>query len=154
MKKSSKNRKRKPPKPKNIEQGMQTLFHATFNIQYHLVLVTKYRRKVINNDIAKLLEERFKHILAKQECELIECNGEPDHMHLLISATPKAQMSKVVNALKGASARIVRKNFPEHMAKFYSAPVLYSRSYCLVSSGGAPLETIKAYINRQEGFDD
>jgi len=51
-----------------------------------------------------------------------------------------------VNSLKTATSRLVRKEFSEHLGEFYWKPVFYSRSYCLVSCGGAPLEIVKQYL--------
>ncbi|EJG0024301.1 transposase [Vibrio parahaemolyticus] len=122
-------------------------------MHYHLVLVTKYRRRCITPEVAAYLESQYKRLLETWDCELLECNGEPDHLHLLISANPKIQPSKRVNSLKTATSRLVRKEFSEHLGKFYWKPVFYSRSYCLVSCGGAPLEIVKQYLDQQEGFN-
>lgn len=134
-------------------QQVKTLHHSVYAIHYHLVLVTKYRHKCINNDISLFLKGHYKRLLESWGCELLECNGEPDHMHLLISADPKIQPSKMVNSLKTATSRLVRKSFPEYLSKFYWKPIFYSRSYCLISCGGAPLEIIKQYLLQQEGFE-
>ncbi len=115
--------------------------------------MTKYRRRWITPEVAAYLESQYKRLLGTWDCELLECNGEPDHLHLLISANPKIQASKMVNSLKTATSRLVRKAFSEHLGKFYWQPVFYSRSYCLVSGGGAPLEIVKQYLDQQEGFD-
>ena len=115
--------------------------------------MTKYRRRWITPEVAAYLESQYKRLLGTWDCELLECNGEPDHLHLLISANPKIQPSKMVNSLKTATSRLVRKAFSEHLDKFYWKPVFYSRSYCLVSCGGAPLEIVKQYLDQQEGFD-
>ncbi|MBC5851126.1 IS200/IS605 family transposase [Vibrio metschnikovii] len=135
------------------KQVLNTLHHSVFNIHYHLVLVTKYRRRCITPEVAAYLELQYKRLLETWDCELLECNGEPDHLHLLISANPKIQPSKMVNSLKTATSRLVRKEFSEHLSKFYCKPVFYSRSYCLVSCGGAPLESVKQYLDQQEWFD-
>lgn len=131
---------------------MKLLNHSIYNISYHLVLVTKYRKRCITPEIAIYLSEQYKRLLESWDCELLECNGEPDHLHLLISASPKIQPSKMVNSLKTVTSRLVRKEFAEHLTPFYWKPVFYSRSYCLVSCGGAPLDIIKQYLEQQEGF--
>lgn len=135
------------------KQDLNTLNHSVFSINYHLVLVTKYRNRCINTAVAEYLGEQYKRLLEGWGCELLEYNGEPDHVHLLISASPKIQPSKMVNSLKTATSRLVRKEFSSHLKKFYWKPVFYSRSYCLVSCGGAPLEIIKQYLEQQEGFE-
>lgn len=135
------------------KQALNTLYHSVYNIHYHLVIVTKYRRRCITPEVAAYLESQYKRLLKSWDCELLECNGEPDHLHLLISANPKMQPSKMVNSLKTATSRLVRKEFSEHLGELYWKPVFYSRNYCLVSCGGAPLEIVKQYLAQQEGFD-
>ena len=100
------------------------------------------------------LREIFSNTLEKWEGELLEFNGEADYVHLLISANPKAQPSKLVNNLKTVSSRLIRKDFPEHLAKMYQdKPIFWSRSYCLISCGGAPIAVLKQYIQQQEKID-
>lgn len=135
------------------KQALKTLNHSVYDIHYHLVLVTKFRRPCINNELADFLESEYRRLLEGWNCELIECNGEPDHMHLLISAPPNVQPSKMVNSLKTATSRLARKSFSKYLSKYYWKPVFYSRSYCLVSCGGAPLSIIEQYLEQQEGFD-
>ncbi|HAS7809004.1 TPA: IS200/IS605 family transposase [Vibrio cholerae] len=135
------------------KQSLNTLYHSVYNIHFHLVLVTKYRRRCITPEVATYLESQYKRLLEPWGCELLECNGEPDHLHLLISANPKIQPSKMVNSLKTATSRLVRKEFSEHLKQFYWEPVFYSRSYCLVSCRGAPLDIVKQYLEQQEGFE-
>ena len=130
-------------------QDLKTLNHCIFNLQYHLVLVTKYRRKVITKDMLIRLEEIFNRLLEQWECELIEFNGESDHVHLLISTNPKAQTSKLVNNLKTVTSRLIRKEFEQQVKRFYWKPVFWSRTYCLLSVGGAPLSVLKQYIENQ-----
>lgn len=100
------------------------------------------------------LTEIFCATLNKWECGLIECNGEPDHIHLLISINPKVQPSKLVNNLKTVSSRLIRKEFEEHLNRVYRGkPVFWSRSYCLISCGGAPISVLRQYIQEQAEID-
>lgn len=125
--------------------------HCVYNVKYHLVLVTKYRHKVINSDILNRLSEMASDRIAAWEGELVEINGEPDHLHILFELPPKYAVSDFVNALKTGTSRKIRKEFPEHLKPFYWKPVFWSRSYCVVTCGGAPLSVIKQYIENQEG---
>lgn len=113
-------------------------------------MVTKYRKKCINLELLTRLKEISESICSDWECELIEFNGEEDHVHLLISLNPKVQPSKFVNNLKTVSSRLIRRDFDSHLKKYFWKPFFWSRSYCLVSSGGAPLEIIKQYIQSQD----
>ncbi|MGI8640330.1 MAG: IS200/IS605 family transposase [Pyrinomonadaceae bacterium] len=114
------------------------------------VVCTKYRNKCIDSVILKRLGEIFKATLEKWECELLEFNGEADHVHLLMSVNPKARLSDLVNNLKTVSSRLIRKEFTEQLAVHYWKPVFWSRSYCILTCGGAPLSVIKQYIENQE----
>jgi putative transposase len=80
---------------------------------------------------------------------LLEFGGEADHVHLLFSAYPNLDLSKFINNLKTVSSRMIRKNFPEHLKGFYYKPVLWTRAYCLLSTGGATIEIIEKYIQNQ-----
>lgn len=85
---------------------------------------------------------------------LIEVNGEPDHVHLLLTLPPKHAIADFVNALKTGTSRRLRNDYRERVNRFYSKPVLWSRSYCVISCGGAPLEIIKQYIESQDRPED
>lgn len=96
---------------------------------------------------------------ARARCEawggrLIEVNGEADHVHLLLELPPSAALADFVNALKTGTSRRLRNTFAAHLAAFYSKPVLWSRSYCVLSCGGAPLAVIRQYIEQQARSDD
>jgi putative transposase len=131
------------------KQPLDTLHHCVFKLQYHLVLVTKYRRQVISKEMKKRLGQIFSDTLRKWECELIEFNAEADHVHLLFSATPKPALSKLVNNLKTVSSRLIRKEFRGEISQVYWKPEFWHRSYCLLTCGGAPVSVIKQYIQQQ-----
>jgi putative transposase len=123
--------------------------HCVFNIKYHLVLVTKCRRKAFTKDMLNRLESICSDLCETWGIGLIEFGGESDHIHLLLDFHPAAQPSKFVNNLKTVTSRRIRKEFSEHLQKFYWKPVMWTRAYCLLSAGGAPIETIKKYIENQ-----
>lgn len=124
--------------------------HCVYRINLHIVFVTKYRRKVINADILKSLEAIFSKLCQNQKSELIEFGGESDHVHLLIDISPDIAPSRLVNTLKTISSRMIRKEFAEHINKFYWKPVFWTGAYCVISAGGAPLEVLKTYIQNQD----
>ena len=113
------------------------------------MLVTNYRNKCLDTELRDRLNDIFKVLLEKWDCELIEFNGEEDHVHLLIEMNPTIQPSKLINNLKTVSSRYLRKEFEEHLKQYYWKPVLWSRAYCLLSTGGATIDTIKKYIESQ-----
>lgn len=125
--------------------------HAQYRLEYHLVLVTKYRKACITEDMFQFLKAETVRIFALNEVELLEMNYEPDHVHLLFSAPPQVQLSKIINSYKSATSRHLRKNYAEHLAGFYYKPYFWSRSYLILSSGGAPIEVIRRYIQNQKG---
>jgi putative transposase len=134
----------------NQKQELKYLYHSVYNLSYHLVIVTKYRKKCIDKDMLSRLEEIFRATLEKWEGELLEFNGEADHVHLLISVSPKVQLSRLINNLKTVSSRLIRKEFATKLNKLYKTRVFWNRSYCILSCGGAPLSVLKQYIENQE----
>lgn len=135
------------------KQELSSLHHCIFSLQYHLVLVTKYRKRVISEEMLKRLIEILDGTLKKWDCQLIEGNGENDHVHLLFEATPKVQLSVLVNNLKTVSSRLIRKEFQQEISKTYWKPVFWHRSYCIITCGGAPIDVIKRYIENQGAGD-
>lgn len=123
--------------------------HCVFNMHVHLVFVTKYRKDVFTKPMLDAMEGMFKKVCLDFEAELVEFDGEDDHVHLLISYPPKVAVSTLVNSLKGVSSRHLRKEFPEIKSKLWGGS-LWSPSYFASSCGGAPLEIIKQYIEQQQ----
>ena len=122
--------------------------HSVFLLHYHLVMCIKYRRKVINDSISDRLKNIFVDIAPNYGVELLEWNHDVDHVHLLFKAKPNTEISKLLNAYKSASSRRIKNEFPsirKHLWKEY----FWSKSYCLVTTGGAPLEVVKQYIENQ-----
>ena len=114
----------------------------------HLVFVTKYRKKVFNNEILKAMQEIFSNVCDGFEAELTEFNGEDNHVHLVINYPPKYSVSVLVNSLKGISSRYLRQDFKE-LQEYYWKGVLWSPSYFAGSCGGASLDILKRYIDDQ-----
>ena len=136
-----------------MSTNLHSYRHCVYKINLHIVFVTKYRRKVINADILKSLEAIFSKLCQNQKSELIEFGGESDHVHLLIDISPDIAPSRLVNTLKTISSRMIRKEFAEHINKFYWKPVFWTGAYCVISAGGAPLEILKTYIQNQNEPD-
>lgn len=122
--------------------------HSVFLLYYHLVLVTKYRRKVIDDNISNRLKEIFEKIQGNYNITLQEWNHDKDHIHILFKAHPNSELSKFINAYKSASSRLIKKEFPEIKQQLWKE-YFWSRSYCLLTTGGAPIEVIKKYIKSQ-----
>lgn len=127
--------------------------HSVFSLTVHLVFVCKRRGKVFEASHLSFLKEVFDSVLDDFESELLEFNGESDHVHLLVSYPPKHSVSGLVNSLKGVSSRRLKSEFPE-LASFWSIQksknALWSPSYFASSTGGATIETLKRYIQDQD----
>ena len=122
--------------------------HSVFCLHYHLVLLVKYRRKVIDDTVSQRLREIFEYIQPSYNITLQEWNHDQDHVHVLFSAHPNSELTKFLNAYKSASSRLIKKEFPEIRQKLWKE-YFWSRSFCLISTGGAPIEVIKKYIESQ-----
>ena len=122
--------------------------HSVFLLHYHLVICIKYRRKVIDDSVSNRLKEIFIDIAPNYGVELLEWNHDIDHVHLLFKAKPNTEISKLLNAYKSASSRRIKNEFPS-IRKYLWKEYFWSKSYCLVTTGGAPLEVVKQYIENQ-----
>ena len=115
---------------------------------YHLVLVVKYRQKVFDNDISGRAKEIFQYIAPKYNITLIEWNHDKDHVHIMFKAHPNSELSRFINAYKSASSRLLKKEYPGILEKLWNG-FFWSRSFCLVTTGGASIDVIKRYIESQ-----
>jgi putative transposase len=125
--------------------------HAVFSLQYHLVLIIKYRRKALCDEA---IRERLKNIvwdLAKQlGIEIIVQEPAEDHIHILFKAKPSTDLVKIVNTLKGVTARRMRKEFPQ-LKELLWGDSFWSDSYFLASTGQVSLDVLKKYVEEQQG---
>ncbi len=119
-------------------------------LHVHLVFVTKYRRGVLNDDMLTLCESTMRSVCDDFEAQLVEFNGEEDHVHLLVEYPPKIAISKLVNSLKGVSARRLRFEFTGQVNRHSMNGHLWSPSYFAASCGGAPISIIRQYIEQQQ----
>jgi putative transposase len=115
----------------------------------HLVFVAKYRRKVFDGDAIGRLRAIFGKVCADFDAELVEFDGEHDHVHLLVEYPPKVAVSNLVNSLKGVSSRLLRKERPNTQKRYWKG-VLWSPSYFASSCGGAQISIVRQYIEQQQ----
>ncbi|HAX79661.1 MAG TPA: IS200/IS605 family transposase [Cyanobacteria bacterium UBA11372] len=123
------------------------------DLKVHLVLTTKYRRKVFTGEMLKRLHEVFLDLLGKWDCKLVEFNGEADHIHLLFQYHPDVALSNLVNNLKSVSSRKLRQEFEDRVNQFYRKDVLWNGSYFVASCGGVTISTLRQYIENQDTPD-
>ena len=122
--------------------------HSVFLLHYHLILVVKYRRQVFEDNISTRAKEIFEYIAPNYNITLQEWNYDKDHVHILFKAHPNTHISKFINAYKSASSRLLKKEFPQIRQKLWKE-YFWSQSFCLLTTGGAPIEVIKNYIENQ-----
>lgn len=127
---------------------LESVHHSVFLMYYHLVLVVKYRRKVFDDVISDRAREIFEYIAPKHGITVEEWNHDIDHIHVLFRAQPKTELSKFINAYKSASSRLLKQKYPQIRRKLWKE-YFWSRSFCLLTSGGAPIDLIRRYIESQ-----
>ena len=122
--------------------------HSVFLLNYHLILVVKYRRKVFDDIISERAKDIFFRISPNYNITLQEWGHDGDHVHILFRAHPNTAISKFINAYKSASSRLLKKEFPSIREKLWKEQ-FWSQSFCLLTTGGSPLEIVKEYIQTQ-----
>ncbi|MCM3222721.1 IS200/IS605 family transposase [Bacillus cereus] len=122
--------------------------HSVFLLYYHLVLVVKYRRNVFDDDMSDYAKELFVRLSENYNITLVEWNHDVDHVHILFKAHPNTEMTKFINAYKSASSRLIKRDFPQVKKKLWKE-IFWSRSFCLLTTGGSPIDVVKTYIENQ-----
>ena len=122
--------------------------HSVFLLHYHLVLVVKYRRKVFDDNISNYAKNMFIRLGKKYNITLAEWNHDVDHIHIMFKAQPNTEISKFINAYKSASSRLIKKNFPQVKQNLWKE-YFWSRSFCLITTGGVSIDILKRYIENQ-----
>lgn len=115
---------------------------------YHLIMVVRYRRKVIDNPISERAKGIWEHIAPKYGIVLEEWNHDIDHVYVMFHVQSRTELGKFINAYKSASSRLIKKEYPEIRQKLWKE-MFWSQSFCLLSAGGAPIEVIRQYIETQ-----
>ncbi|MEC2745358.1 IS200/IS605 family transposase [Bacillus cereus] len=122
--------------------------HSVFLLYYHLVLVVKYRRNVFADDMSDYAKDMFVRLSESYNITLVEWNHDIDHVHILFKAHPNTEMTKFINAYKSASSRLIKRDFPQVKKKLWKE-MFWSRSFCLLTTGGSPIDVVKTYIENQ-----
>jgi len=120
------------------------------DLKLHLVLTTKYRRKVFTDGMLTRLHVILEELLIKWDCKLIEFNGEADHVHALLQYHPDLQLSTLIGNIKSTTSRKLRQEFAEHLRRFYTKNVFWNGSYFVASCGGVTITTLRHYIESQD----
>lgn len=122
--------------------------HSVFSMYYHLVLVVKYRREAFDDKISDYAKGMFVKLGEKYNISLVEWNHDKDHVHILFKAHPNTELSKFINAYKSASSRLIKRDFPQIRKRLWKE-MFWSRSFCLLTTGGSPIKVVKKYIENQ-----
>ncbi|MGR0329672.1 IS200/IS605 family transposase [Bacillus cereus] len=122
--------------------------HSVFLLYYHLMLVVKYRRNVFDDDMSDYAKDMFVRLSENYNITLVEWNHDVDHVHILYKAHPNTEMIKFINAYKSASSRLIKRDFPQVKKKLWKE-MFWSRSFCLLTTGGSPIDVVKIYIENQ-----
>ena len=135
---------------KKADQSYYTNRHSCFLLQYHMVLVTKYRHPVLTEEVSNRLYEITRDVFVNAwGCTVISMKTDQDHIHVLFEAPPQVQLSKLVNNYKTVSARLLRKEYANFLKKYYWKPFFWSRSYFIGCVSDVTEEIINTYINNQ-----
>jgi len=122
--------------------------HTVYDIQYHIIWITKYRYKVLTGKIAERTRELLRHGCDSQGITIIRGSVSPDHVHMLISSPPRLSPSKILQYLKGRSSKLLQEEFSE-LRKRYWGQHLWATGYFCRTVGAVTDEMIKAYIEQQ-----
>lgn len=120
--------------------------NVVYRCAYHVVWCPKYRRPVIEGAVDERLKQLIAEVCAERECNLIELETMPDHVHLLVECDPQYGIHRLVKQIKGRSSRVLRQEFDSLRSRL---PTLWTNSYFVATVGGAPLAAIKEYVANQ-----
>ena len=128
-------------------EGYKSNNNVVYSSKYHVVWCPKYRRKVLEGQIAKRCEQILRQTAKKYRAEVIALEIMPDHVHLLVEIDPQFGIHRLVKNLKGVSSHQLRKEFASLVSRL---PTLWTNSYFVSTVGGAPRSVIKQYVENQK----
>ena len=124
--------------------------HSVYDIQYHLVWTTKYRYRVMTDEIGHRVRDIIRQICMTRDVIILQGHVSPDHIHVLVSCPPQIAPSSLVQMLKGKSSRMLQQEYP-HLRKRYWGQHMWARGYFCATVGAVTDKMVKAYIHQQEG---
>lgn len=124
--------------------------HAVYDLNYHIVLVTKYRRPVLAGEVAEHLKRECIRLIDEKEGAVREIETDMDHVHILAELSPKYPVTGLINSLKGVTSRILRRDHWDEISKDLWGDSLWSESYYVATAGGVTIDTIRQYVQSQK----
>lgn len=122
--------------------------HSVYDLKYHIVWITKYRKPILRGEIGKRVRELIRQTCASLDVYIVKGHVSKDHVHLLVSVPPNVAVSELVKRLKGRSSRLMLEEFGE-LRKLYWGRHLWARGYFVASSGNVTDDVIAEYIEKQ-----
>ena len=132
----------------NRQMEYRKTSHAVYDIKYHLVWITKYRKPVMRGDIGLRLRELIRQTCATLDVQIEKGHIAADHVHLLVSVPPNVSVSELMQRVKGRSSRLMLDEYTELKKQFWGQH-LWARGYFAASTGNVTDEIIKQYIESQ-----
>ena len=130
-------------------QSYKSGSHTRYDIKYHIIWITKYRKPIMEGSVAERLRELIRQICQQNEVTIIKGHVSKDHLHILVSCPPSLSVSRLVQKLKGASSHKLFEEFA-HLRKQYWGQHLWARGYFVATTGTVTDEIIKEYIEKQD----
>ena len=124
---------------KVTDKPYYTSSHSCFLLSAHLVLVTKYRKPVLQGAVKEYVYSLIR-----------EMNGEPDHIHILFDYAPDIKLTELINKMKSRTARLARRDYPTEVSEYYWKPAFWTNSYFVGSVGTNTAEIVQEYIKEQQ----
>ena len=132
------------------DQPYYTNRHSCFLLQYHMVLVTKYRKPVLQGEVRELVYQTIRDIFSEKGLNILEMNGGSDHVHILFEADPYTTPGELVNVVKTKTSGFARKKFGDtELRKYYWKPLFWSSSYFVATVSENSLKAVQSYIQNQ-----
>ncbi len=132
---------------KRAQDEVRSNSNVVYRCHYHVVFCPKYRRPVIGGRIETRLKEIIREVCAERDAPIQALETMPDHVHLLVTCDPQYGIHRLVKQIKGRSSRLLRQEFPSLRSRL---PTLWTNSYFVATTGGAPLEIVKRYVENQK----
>lgn len=132
-------------------KGLKSTAQAKYDLRYHFVWVPRYRKRVLNGEIAKRIEGMIRFACQIHEWEIYELAIQKDHIHLYLGAQPKWSPSEIVKLIKGGTSNKIRELFPD-LDEVYWGATFWADGYLVKSVGVVTDKVISRYMKEHRSF--